>query len=153
MIFNCLYSWNELGTREVKGVVAPIAIGLLPSPMQGLPVPLPVLPGSNCIVFNSELFLWCLNFKNVILSTYRDGKKGGFYMVGVARKFCLALPGCCLAKHANLFSLHCRPPDINAWMSCMNDTLLPDLRQLLEGAERRRPCCGADWVGLCGQKP
>ena len=28
-------------------------------------------------------------------------------MYAVARKFCLALPGCCLAKHANLFYLPC----------------------------------------------
>ena len=84
MVFNCLYSWNELGTREVKGVGAPIAIGLLPVPMPGLPVPLPVLLGNNCIVLNSELSLWCHNFKNVTLSTssyiptYRDEKKRWF---------------------------------------------------------------------------
>ena len=57
MIFNCLYLWNELGTRKMRGVRAPLAIGLLPVPMSGLPVPLPVQPVSNFIVLNTELSL------------------------------------------------------------------------------------------------
>ena len=50
IIFKCRYSSNELGTREVKGVGTPMAIGLLPVPLPVLPVPLAVLPRSSSFV-------------------------------------------------------------------------------------------------------
>ena len=48
IILRFLYSGNELGTRAVKGVGIPIAMGLLPVPLPALPAPMPLLICANC---------------------------------------------------------------------------------------------------------